>query len=287
MHDEQIGEAVLIRVELVKGVLVSETAGLPKTDDPSELGYLHRHSGCRACPRPCHFLHRLRDFPGLARPAEFARLFIASDGYAAWSAWTKLRTATSAESDQASRAGLVYCAAVHAVRSEIGRLMAIRDRAGGLHAAATRLAQDGLTATAAQVLADWAAAPTYGSVEQNAFGAFKRIAEESLFQTPPREMPGCAMCPARCRLLLTIGDELPKLAQGIEAAALSRQPTQRRLEMARVAVDPVVRRAGVSPEDWQSIAYCALVNSPMKSATAADRDSMLTELRHALSNEKQ
>ncbi|MCX4092347.1 ATP-binding protein [Nocardia sp. alder85J] len=202
VHDDRIGSAVLVRVTPLPSA--TGTVRVPVID----LGYLHRNSACARCPAPCTLLE-----PGRRAQAEddtdrqlwpAFRAILLGDRETAWQAWdTWRRPWRTGNSDGYSP--VAYCAASQSAHRWSTRAAADRrDALGGGGRAAVLLDAERVAATLGRLCSEWL------SAEDNSasFEAAHRDLTALLASTPPRELPGCARCPARCRMLVLIA-ELP------------------------------------------------------------------------------
>jgi len=147
VHDERIGEAVQTNITLVKdlGALAGgaeETERTPAVtaseNTASEKLYLYRHAGCRSCPSPCDFYHRL---PEAGVDAEISRelqpflesLFV-DDIERVWEKWSLWRAQWQAgrrrplKTKKDEENGITYCAITQASYNWLGELLAARNK---------------------------------------------------------------------------------------------------------------------------------------------------------------
>ena len=317
VHDERLGEAVLVQVVNFKDLRApfTDEDALEKIISAQEVSSplsLMHDAGCHACPSPCRFFPRWRE----ADAGETARLAFglrrvwemlavggdtgagASQAWAEWRLWlsTLLNEAPSLTAGAPSLEGITYCAATRIAHDWLGDVFKAR---GSLWGKADLLPEDRLARERAAralgtLVMNWI--KTIGTdltdEARQAFATAQESVRAAAFAAPPREKPGCAACPSRCRLLpfvaayqpklqATVQDNLAKSGTAAEIAAnldraiaggtgtasliplLARRPDDRRLR-----------------RDWL---YCLVVNTPSAQpgdiAEAARRNAVLDQLR--------
>jgi hypothetical protein len=119
VHDERIGEAVLVQVSQfkdvgapVEGVSVGAPEIAPVTLD---IAYLYRNSGCSSCSKPCVYLPLVHDVQLVEKYEksfdEFFELILFADFEAAVANWAELRRTISSEVAYAGGGdGPLFCA---------------------------------------------------------------------------------------------------------------------------------------------------------------------------------
>jgi hypothetical protein len=146
VHDERVGEAVLVQVHDVKGTRARdlpdrELLSLLRATDPGSPAFLRRHAGCRSCPSPCDFYHRLESAANQRAMARALRPFLESlllgDADAAWAEWSRWRQTWRARAQALhgvggeAAEGVTYCAVTQAAYLWLGQLLADRNKVLG------------------------------------------------------------------------------------------------------------------------------------------------------------
>ncbi|MDF0666364.1 MAG: hypothetical protein P0119_09900 [Nitrospira sp.] len=140
VHDDRIGEAVRVRIHPVKDTKArdrtqDELRVINKAVATMDQRYLHRHSGCRFCPSPCNFVHKLSGAASEEQDMLYLfleGLFIDDDSqcWGAWVNWRKRLIGNAAE-DTANEVsvsrGLVYCAATQGMYEWLGQILSAKN----------------------------------------------------------------------------------------------------------------------------------------------------------------
>ncbi len=273
VHDEQIGSAVLVRMADARPAVGTPAPG------PQDRSYLHRNGACRRCPAPCSFLHltSARAAATEAGLAPFFRSLMVAGPDQAWEHWSAWRGGWP-------DSGTAYCASSQAA------FRWLRQGADtGAVSADLLLRQDRAARAIARLCASWSTAAELTDGIRTVAADVQAELARTIGACPPRELPGCERCPARCRVLLVTGP-LPQATASRIAACATREITvpARIRELARIAegVSPILPwLAGHGPE----FLYCMVTNStadmpsatqPEAQAAAAHRvEELLTALR--------
>lgn len=269
VHDDRIGSAVLVGVQPLAYPATTLTSA-PTTPD---LSYLHRNSACGHCPAPCTLLTPNRRIESEADTdralAPVFRSLVLGEPGTAWSAWQKWRAGrhsvsgrSSADADAAA-----YCAASQSAyrwACEVSRV-----RAEALGAApdtpTDRLAVSRAAEALARFCVAWLRADTSDADVGEAFDdAHERVAAE-LASRPPRELPGCAGCPARCRMLAVVAALPAETRRSLGHRANAPLPVDTRRRNLDAVSDEALRTALTSlttGPDRSALLYCAVVTAP-------------------------
>lgn len=292
LHDERIGEALLVRVEQVKGTRLKKGAVAPLGETTAtDRSFLFRHAGCRECSAPCQFFHRLQQNE-LTRPDSkllraMVQILLFGSVDQAWQSWQDWRGRMIVGGNDEIIRGTLFCAATQVAYHELGMLTAARQKPGDIPSPwspASRLERESLAAGVSHLLRVWNGTPDLTDAARIAFATYRRALQETLFLNPPDEKPGCKNCPSRCRVLPFLTAHFQSLFKPIEAVILSQQPQKNRLESARQAVQPVLRQLPNSlqhsetPLYWSELAYCLSTNAELTAASEEQRQSFLVQL---------
>ena len=245
VHDDQIGSAVLVRMSAAPSAVSAPAPG------PQDRSYLHRNGACRRCPAPCSFLHvtaaRAADNDAELAPF-FSTLLIGSPDQA-WERWSAWRGGWPDP-------GPAYCSSSQAAFRWLGQL------AGAATASADHLLrQDRAARSIAQLCASWSTATELTGGARAAAANVQAELVRTFAAGPPRELPGCERCPARCRVLPVIGPLPPAMASQIAACATRDTTAPARLrELTRIA-EGASPSLGGFPEHRPEFLYCMVVNS--------------------------
>ncbi|HLJ53578.1 MAG TPA: ATP-binding protein [Chthonomonadaceae bacterium] len=308
VHDERIGEAVLTRIQPVKDnraptLTEREVRALLGEIDGGDRSYLHRHAGCRSCPAPCTFYHRLEEAQDQsewnARLQPFLETTLLDDAPAAWAAWSQWR----AEWDEESQAmlgqtgeaaiGVTHCAVTNAAHKWIGDMAGMRAKQAAHQTSpltpGDRLQRETAARALGALFIAWARRTEWEEAAATEFGAAQERLRGAIADRPRRELTGCAQCPARCRYpayVVPIQETLekqikPKLATGMAPADRLKAIDQ---SVAQVEASmPMLKRRKADPNVRRHWLYCALTHvslPPDLPATVQDnRESVLAMLR--------
>ena len=218
VHDERIGEAVLTRIQPVKdnrapNLTERELRTLLAEVEGNDKSYLYRHAGCRPCPAPCTFYHRLeeaQDQPEWnSRLQPFLETVLLDDAPAAWQAWNRWRNDWQLNGQAmmgqqgAAAEGVTFCTVTNAAHKWLGDMQGMRGKREA-HQTSPLTARDRLKReVAARALAvlflAWTRRTEWADSAEAEFQTARAKLWEAIASAPPREMGGCAECPARCR----------------------------------------------------------------------------------------
>lgn len=263
LHDEQIGSAVLVRMS------PGTPAGSAPAAGPQDRSYLHRNGGCRYCPDPCSFLHLTAAQTADTDLAPFFRALLIASPEKAWEAWSQSRS-------QWPDPGSAYCASSQAAFRWLGRLP---DTGAAL--AGTILRQDRAARLIARLCASWSASTEWNESKRVTAADVQSELARTIGAAPPRELPGCEHCPARCRILPATGPVPPAAAAQIAASATREGTVAARLrEVTKIAesTSPVFAQL---PESQTELLYCMVVTSVAAVPTATRLEERLAGAQRA------
>jgi DNA helicase HerA-like ATPase len=308
VHDEHLAEAVLTRIQPVKDnrapnlterevrTLLAEVEGKDKT-------YLYRHAGCRSCPAPCTFFHRLEEsmdqpeWNVLLQP--FLESVLLDAAAPAWAAWTRWRGDWQARSQAMmgqrgpAGEGVTYCAVINAAHRWLGDMQKARGKTRGNEPAALtpdeRLRREKAVQALGELFLAWTRQAEWDEAAQNVFAAAQQKVREAVLQTPPNEMRGCAQCPARCRMSAYVVPILSNLEKQIKPKMVGVMAARDRLQAIEQAVAPIegampmLKQRKASPNLRRHWLYCALTHidlpPDLPATVEAGRESVLELLR--------
>lgn len=259
LHDEQIGSAVLVRMSPGVPAASAPAAG-PQDKDRS---YLHRNGGCRYCPDPCSFLHLTPAGTADTELAPFFRALLIANPERAWETWSQWRS-------RRQDPGSAYCASSQAAFRWIGRLTD-----NGTAPADSILRQDRAARLIARLCASWSASAEWSEPKRAIAAEVQADLAAAIGAAPPRELPGCQHCPARCRILPATGPVPPAVASQIAASATREGTAPARLrELTKIAesTSPVFLQL---PERQPELLYCMVTTSIAAVPTAARLEERL------------
>jgi DNA helicase HerA-like ATPase len=257
VHDEQIGSAVLVQMS------PGTSGGGAPAVGPQDRSYLHRNGGCRHCPDPCSFLHLTPAGTADTELAAFFRALLIASPETAWEAWSQSRS-------RWPDPGNAYCASSQAAFRWIGRLT---DTGAGL--ADGILRQDRAARLIARLCASWSASTEWSESKRAVAVAVQSELARTIAAAPPRELPGCARCPARCRVLPATGPVPQDAATRIAASATREGTVPARLrELTKIAESssPVFLQL---PEHRPELLYCMVTTSVAAVPTAVRLEDRL------------
>lgn len=239
VHDERIGSAVLVRMRpALGGDQPGDAAGT--TPQLPDLSFLHRNGACRRCPAPCTFLHLTDAATGAdelddALAPVFDALLV-SGPEQAWDAWERWRSgwrppALGERPASATVTGVTYCGSSQSAHRWLQRLLTARGAAVGRRTldARDRLRQDRASREIARLCVTWADATELDDGGRQRFAEVQQSLRALVAEQPPRELPGCADCPARCLALPSVAPHLPDVGQAVAARATSGVSVETRL----------------------------------------------------------
>ncbi|MFB6888187.1 helicase HerA-like domain-containing protein [Kitasatospora sp. NPDC056327] len=298
VHDERLGSAVLVGVRRPDAPASSTPAPGPGPA-ATDRGYLHRHGGCRHCPRPCTVLHRV-ERPAARAAADHALTpfldgLLLSAPERLWESWTAWRAAAPA-----AEPGLTYCTFAQAAHHWLGTRLgpdpglppvpqapaaaAPEDRGGLL------LARDRADRALARLCADWLTAQRLDDAALLSLETARARLTGLIASAPPRELPGCAECPMRCRLRPLVAPAAASFATAVASCATRPVPLPTRLRQLDALAGEHLPDAGAllppGPRARSALLYCmtvtATAGSPAPAAPASAAAGPLAETLAAL-----
>lgn len=290
VHDEHLGEAVLMRVHPTRASGGPAVAAPAHPGVIADVSYLFRNAGCRHCPAPCTFYHRIQQFGPEDRLVEELQPFFdglllggADEAWAAWTRWRGNWRARGASLDRTT--GMTYCAAVQAAHRWIELQLAARShQATGAVATMSpqdRLRREKATRQVASLYAAWLTAEGLDEKNRSRFVAVQADVRTQIAGAPPRERPGCAYCPARCLMLSLVAPQLREVASAIAArATTATSVSTRRDNVARVAEErlPILAACKDDAPFRRMLLYCLVTNATATSEPGHVED-LLADLR--------
>jgi hypothetical protein len=231
VHDERIGEAVLIKVPLLKDSLAVEAQALggrvpPPSLDDSEKESLFRHAGCQHCPSPCNYFELNRDYrlhsPVTVSLDEMLDLLLLGDTVqpdAAWGVWNRWRAGLPIPKryPPEQRQGMAYCEATQAVYGWLETMLMKRRGTWDPRPTLTpddRLVREMLARALSPLMDAWSRLPdTLDANGREQWHTAVKAVRTSFASGPPAERAACAACPARCRMKPFISEYALKLAK--------------------------------------------------------------------------
>ena len=257
LHDEQIGSAVLVRMP------PGTPAGSAPAAGPQDRSYLHRNGGCRHCPDPCSFLHLTPAGTADTELAPFFRALLIASPERAWETWSQSRS-------RWQDPGSAYCASSQAAFRWLGRLT---DTGAAL--ADSVLRQDRAARLIARLCASWSASTEWNESKRATAANVQSELARTIGAAPPRELPGCERCPARCRILPATGP-VPQAAAAQIAASATREGTlaARLRELTKIAESTSPAFAQL-PEHRTELLYCMVATSIAAVPTATRLEERL------------
>jgi hypothetical protein len=268
VHDDRMGAAVLVRISPL--AMAADRDAAATVPPPAVLTYLHRNGGCQQCPAPCTLLDAARRvLPEAELDARLEPCFSAvlrGDAGAAWRTWEGWR-AEWLELAQRSGAGqAAYCAAAQSGRRWVDRVVTAAAAAVGEPPLEARrlLTTERCARQLARLCAAWGEATALDERAGQAFEAVHRALAGHLSERPPRELPGCAGCPARCRMLLVVAPVLPAVRSAVSARATGSTSVDVQLRGVTSVSDPAFQSvlAGfTSEEERRAFLYCVVTTA--------------------------
>src|SRR5579871_2241495 len=216
VHDERIGEAVMIRVHSLKEHLVLRTASTGTV--PEMQATLMRHSGCRRCSAPCTFAPLWSERPAAVSLREAAFPFWEAvrweDAETAWQRWQHWNTQLMEEmtsEDMTMRQGLTYCAVMQSAFDFIGKQLA-ENRVSEGKTPGELTPQDHLTreraiAVLPSLMVGLLSASELSTELRERFVQAQSALNHQIHARAP--YPECAECPQPCRMGSLIRRTLP------------------------------------------------------------------------------
>ncbi|WP_336116084.1 ATP-binding protein [Streptomyces sp. PTD9-10] len=253
VHDERIGSAVLARMRPPEPVAVRVQGALGAPAE-ADRAYLHRHGGCRRCPAPCTVLH-LADRDSARAAADqalspfFDRLLLGT-AEQLWDAWTAWRSSVPG-------GGLAYCTYTQAARRRL-------EGVGGPYGGAELLERDRAARILARLAEGWLKAEHLDGPARELLSEIRGDLNRTMGSRPPRELPGCATCPSRCRVLPLVAPAVPALAAPVSACADRPVPLDTRLRQLDALAEehlPDACQILSEGQSRRSLLYCMIVNA--------------------------
>lgn len=283
VHDERIGSAVLARMRRHEPPAV-RAPGPPGAPAEADRAYLHRHGGCRRCPAPCTVLH-LADRDSARASADqalspfFDRLLLGTPEQL-WEAWAAWRSSVP-------RGALAYCTFAQAARRRLGGL-------GALDGGAGLLERDRAARILARLAEGWLNAADLDGPAVDLLAEVRAGLVRTIGSRPPRELPGCAECPSRCRVLPLLAPAVPAFAAPVSACADRPVPLDTRLRQLGALAEehlPAACRLLPDGQSRRSLLYCMIVNAtaatPRLRRPTSAAEAAVTETLAALRDEPQ
>jgi hypothetical protein len=291
VHDDAIESAVLTAMD--SAVLAGRVS--PQRESEPDRSYLQRNGACARCPRPCEFAATAQatgaaDAADAVLPAVFEALLagdaaLAREGFRAWRDHVPGDggpdgpgaldgpdgvTADGAAADGAAADGVAYCAASQAGYRWLGQVI----RARVSPAAAQSGAPAAPLPPAAMVTREQGAREIARAVAGDLVQAAKSL-HDLLAAAPPRELPGCGTCPARCLMLPMTAGFLAGPGRGVTHRVSSATSAATRLRSVAELVDP----AFPALPDGQrgALMHCVITNAAHAAGT--DPAELLAGLR--------
>jgi hypothetical protein len=279
VHDSDLGAAVLIRVR------PHDTRDAPGAARPAigrasgNDAYLRLNGGCALCPKPCTFLDAVaqaspQDVLDEALAPLFNGLLVSEDG-GVWDEWTRWRGAWDGDE------GSAYCAATQSAYRWLGRLAAARaaatTRPGNRGAAPAEAAsppatdllrRDKAAREIAVLVSAWLPARQFDANAQQALANARANLRMLVAGTPPRELPGCAECPARCQYLHLIAPSDASVITAAAHRASATTPAGTRLRTLRelLGQHPDMT-AGLDGKQQRDLLYCLVTVAAARSGS--------------------
>ncbi|HEX5415529.1 MAG TPA: hypothetical protein VFZ25_07675, partial [Chloroflexota bacterium] len=282
VHDERIGEAVLVHTPLVD--LTPRPTGRPgPAAERTDRAYLLRHAGCHACPVPASFYPDIAEHPCAAEISAALGptldALLVGDVDRAWDAWSRWRDEQREELPLGTASpreiGVSYCAAAQGGYVWLEKVLRVRhlqtDAAGGF-TPADRLRREKAARSLADLFLAWSSRDQLDEAARNIFAAARRQVLAAVAATPPRERPGCRACPARCVALAFVAPALPKLRKSLGNKVTADAPVASRLAMIERAAELHLAEtpAWPDPTSRRHLLYCLLVNAELEEQGATE-----------------
>jgi DNA helicase HerA-like ATPase len=302
IHDERIGEAVLVRVNLVKDADVTETAApfIPSgvSENTKDKIYLYRHAGCQSCPSPCDFYHLLEETGNqdvttqMLRPVmEYLLIGEREQAWLAFSKWrSQWRTSAGIEiaHGRETNVGFTYCALTQSAYQWLGDWLAVRRKALSADhqiSPVDRLNREKASRALSELFLVWAESAKLDEKDKARFFEIREQVMASVALTPPRELPGCEQCPVRCQMLPFVIPHLAIVQKTVASPLLASQPANASLssiERNTAAIQqsiPLLTNRGSEDPVRRQWLYCMLTNIDPPPAAETKRGEVLALLR--------
>ena len=203
MHEDRIEEAILLKAADFKGenftnrpqqyewdYLFEQMGARVKEKSKS---YLFRHRGCRNCDNPCSYFYSSTisdDFD--ERIDGFAYNLAANEQQAAFETFKDWQ-----HSHANAAPGYLYCVAINQLSNWVDKWLNAHAAVDlVINPAAYQLLKSKFLSAFAQVLPVILKEPEWKDMLKESLSIEKFIAAH--FSNPPKELPGCTECPARC-----------------------------------------------------------------------------------------
>jgi hypothetical protein len=298
VHDERIGEAVLVQVLQFKDVTGSDeqlTSPNPATRPViSDATYLYRHSGCRSCPNPCAFLPLVHDFQLVEKhqtPLDaFLECILFADFEEAVTSWAPLRKAVSVEvAKSESGDGPLFCAVLARMERWLEDLV-IAGSDGGYLSPKARLLREAALKNAGELLRRWIGSDVPSgdylaelhSVEVMLAGCTER---QPVNDSSKRDCPGCSGDCVTFRFVSPRLKDLEKLFVNRVLGSLKTNTDELLNALYNLALPyiPLLSRHAKKPRIKNTVMRCLIGNIPMPPATQSKKADLMAALSASLS----
>ena len=297
IQDSEIGAAVLVRIQPEDIASARDSLHPPHSHDHS---YLRVNGGCAYCSQPCAFLGAVDQSIDEASLDEMLTPFFAglltADDDVQWDRWARWRSAW--EGDE----GSAYCAVTQSAYRWLGRLTTARAQAmakplntgaadsGGSAPAGARgtaqpapadlLRQDKAAREVAALVSRWLSSRQLDAVARHALTTARANLRTLIAAAPPRELPGCAECPARCQYLHVVAPYMATAGTAAANRVSSSTPVGVRLRSLRELLGKYPgMTAGLNDKQRGDLLYCLVTVSSARS------DSEPGEVLQAIADE--
>lgn len=286
VHDERIGEAILLRVPSAKPPMYAD--GLSNqlhamSDSAFVRLLLQRNAGCRSCPAPCEVYPLLREQRALERVDEltpFLDALLLCDGFEPWPLWTRWLDSWRVSSFSFAKGGDVsasaYCAVTQMAYVWIGTMLSARR--GASLTPADRFDREKAARAVGDLVRAWLAARELDANAQSVLHEARRAIRAVLTSAPPLERDGCAGCPARCQMLVYVSPNLVAIRKQLALGGAASSRNTAAVERLLAPVWEKVRSSGVDESRHRHWTYCAVTNLDVP-----ENATLLDDLRGTLS----
>lgn len=283
VHDNAIGSATLVQLTPLPALTASRPAppsiGAPQVDNPS---YLHRTAACRHCPAPCTLRGQASRIASEAETdqmlASVFQAVLSGDAQPAWRLWQQFRADWSRRATPGpaatidttnpidATAGELYCASSQAAYRWLDR---VRGHDGPL--APRLLVLTRCARSMATLCSSWAQTKELTDQERTVFSEVHSQLTDQLTARPPVERPGCARCPARCRMLPLVAPLVEDVRQSVAARSTTKTSVPARIRAVE-AVTEVGRQLEALSEQRQrdALLYCLITNTTQDAHSTND-----------------
>jgi Helicase HerA, central domain len=298
VHDERIGEAVLVQVLQFKDVTDSDeqlpTANPSARPVISNATYLYRHSGCRSCPKPCAFLPLVHDFQLVERHQThldaFLECILFADFEEAVTSWAPLRKAISIEVTNFDGGdGPLFCAVLARMERWLEDLMNAGLDGGHLSPQA-RLRREAALKNTGELLRRWIGSDVPSgdylgdlrSVEATLAGCAER---QPINDDAKRDCPGCSGDCVTFRFVSPRLKDLEKLFVNRVLGSLKTNTDELLNSLYNLALPsiPLLSRHTKKLRIKNTVMRCLIGNIPMPPATQSKKVDLMAALSASLS----